>query len=200
MTDIRRSDFLTRIQNLQNNTARITTLNSFSLTTNLAALNATAGYTILNEENVYDYWRPLSASDIALASAAGIGITYVTSSPTVGSISAGDVGEGLISLLSARMVQWTRIRRVRWTMTGNTSPGSYYEKYAYIPGLSTSYPTTNARFDPIRIGQPAALSAFDTVISGLATDLNSLKSSWTYNISFCHSSCHSNCHSSRGRR
>jgi len=150
----------------------------------------------------------VNATDISRASAQGV--TVSAPSTTEGNAVAGDLptsnvdGSDIRSLVIPKAQAWSRVRKIRYQLTGNVSPaGSTYDKYAYVtsPVPSSSVPGSgNAIYDILDAGEDVDQSDFTGLINSLKTMINSDNLIQQHLITYCHSQCHSQCHGSRGRR
>ncbi len=150
----------------------------------------------------------VNGTDVSRASAQSITIAApnTVSTAVTGDLSGSTiVGDDMRSLLVSKAREWSRIRKVRYRLTGNVSPaGSTYDRFGHItsPTPGTSVPGTgNAIYDIFDAGEDIDESDVDNLISTLKIIVNNDTLTLQHNpINYCHSQCHSSCHSSRGRR
>lgn len=165
----------------------------------------------------------VSGTDIARAAARGITISQANSSNPgnantgeLGNISVTGVGsptqtnevvdaEELRNLIISKATAWSRIRQVRYRLTGNVSPaGSRYTRYGYItsPLPASSVPTAgDILYDTLQAGDDIDETNFLTITGALEILVTNDSAIQEHSdITYCHSSCHSSCHASRGRR
>lgn len=172
--------------------------------------------TLINTLRIYPAGRSpaVNATDISRAASAGITASSPTTLPVatqaeidgnVDPFAAPIIGTDVRDVLQSKATIWSKVRTLRYQLTGNVSPaGSQYTRAAYVtaPALTSNVPpTSNPVFDPLDMGEDIDLADFNVILSTLGVIVNSdANQEYPTVITYCHSSCHSSCHGSRGRR
>lgn len=114
----------------------------------------------------------------------------------------------LITALEGEAYQYTRIRKMRARLLMQTSGTGEANPRVDSDSTRVAYLAASRRLTLSGINQSTveeddlvSVTGIETYLTDLRREMNEKRdSTYSKDVTICHSSCHSNCHSSRGRR